>query len=804
MDSNKRNALIGLGVLLIVGIVAGVILFSQRGQTGSDAEATPTGTLIGENGKKPDGDDGSITPLPDYEDDEFVFTEDMSDIMFSHNGYFYGKAVTVKIYSRRGGDLYYTTDGSEPTASSQKYEDKGISLMAAVNGQPKVYPLQVKAIYDDGTESDVFVHTYFIGSAVEKRYTTLVFSIVGDPNDLTNAPDGIFYGDNYKLRGQESERPIHLELINAEGEALVSQFAGIRIYGGVSRESFQKSMKFYARKSYDANHGSFRLSCFDELRQDGTNTQVLNYDKFVLRNCGNDFQFAYIRDELNQTLAARAGFQDYEAVLPAIAYRNGEYVGFYWLHASYCDDYFKTKYGANPTAPDAEEPAGEFVILEGGDTFKKADEDDELQTGLAEEYEAAYADFTERGVTNDEVYEELRAWMDVENYLDYFAYNIYLCNKDWPNNNYKCYRYCAGTGETYAAEGAYDGRWRYLLHDIDYTLGLYEQTEVLSSYNTLKQILTPGNDRYSPLFAQLMERSDCREYFVKRSLDFGNGALSASNILQTLEAMNAARETEMGYYYSYLEGSGNPTVWTNRGHFDGYTEVIRTFASTRAARSAAFLKAAWNLGDTYELEVNASGDAKLQINRYVTEAGEHFTGTYFADYETEVSAVLPYGLALDYWEVNGNRCENEILHITAGDIVNGAVQITLHTFETALTQPLVYEISSNNSDFVTLRNPSDEALDLSGYSLTDGNFTFAFPAGTTLAAGDTLTVYCNNYNGELPENALQAEFNLSEGERLELSLNGEAVSGVSIPRLHSGFVYRFDPYTGGYREVAPE
>ncbi len=806
MDSNKRNALIGLGVLVIAGIIAGAVLLSQHdsSKTDSDALLSPTGTVTGENSGKPGGDDGRITPLPDYEDDEFVFTEDMNDIMFSHNGHFYSKAVTLKIYSRKGGDIYYTTDGTEPTAGSKKYDEKGISLMASIGDQPKVYPLQVKAIYPDGTESGVFVHTYFVGSTAGKRYTTLVFSITGDPDDLTKAPDGIFYGDNYKLRGAESERPIHLEVINEQGDSIVSQFAGVRIYGGASRESFQKSMKFFARKSYDANHGSFRLSCFDELRLDGTNTQLLNYDKFVLRNSGNDFQFAYIRDELNQTFAARAGFRDYEAVLPAVAYRNGEYIGFYWLHASYCDDYFKTKYGPNPSAGADGETLGEFVILEGGDTFKNADEDDEVQTNLAQEYEAAYNDFTERGVADDGVYEELRAWMDVENYLDYFAYNIYLCNKDWPHNNYKCYRYVAAEGEGYADGTVYDGRWRYLLHDIDYTLGLYEQTEVLSSYNTLKQILSPTSDRYSPLFAQLMERSDCREYFVKKSLDYGNGALSASSILQTLDAMNALRKTEMKYYYDYLENSRNHTVWTNRGHFDGYTQIIRDFASSRAAKSAAFLKAEWNLGDTYELEADAAKDAKLQINSYITEAGEHFTGTYFADYETEVSALLPYGYALDYWEVNGNRCEDEVLHITSGDIVDGTVRITLHTFETALTQPLVYELSSNGSDFITVWNPSEDALSLSGYSLTDGSGDFAFPAGTSLAAGQMLTVYCNNYQEELPENALIAEFSLSEGERLELSANGEVISGISVPRLHSGFVYRFDSYTGNYREVASE
>ena len=114
--------------------------------------------------------------------------------------------------------------------------------------------------------------------------------------------------------------------------------------------------------------------------------------------------------------------------------------------------------------------------------------------------------------------------MDVENYLDYMAYNIYLCNQDWPNNNVRCYRYFTTEGESYG-EAPYDGRWRYLLHDIDYTYGLYGQQEVLNSYDTLKQVLSSPGPRRSPLFAALMERADCREYFVRKSLDYGAGAL---------------------------------------------------------------------------------------------------------------------------------------------------------------------------------------------------------------------------------------------------------------------------------------
>lgn len=802
MDQNKRKALIGLAALLAVGMIA-VVLFLSKGNGGEPSTptaATPTQTAENKPTDPAGSEDVAPTKAPDFTGDEFVFTEDMNDIMFSHNGYFYNQGFTLKIFSRLSGDIRYTLDGTTPTRESEKYEDSGISMMAAIGDKPNTYPLRVKAFYDDGTESETYVHTYFVSTGVKSRYTTLVFSITGDPADLTEAPDGIFYGTNYKLKGQASERPIHLEVIDSNGDPILSQFAGVRIYGGASRESYQKSMKFFARKSYDENHGSFRLSCFDQLRLDGSNTQILNYDKFVLRNCGNDFQFAYVRDELNQTLAVMAGFSDFEAVLPAIAYRNGEYLGFYWLHSSYCDDFFQTKYGRNPALSENADP-GEFFLLEGGDTYKKTDDDDEEKSSLAKDYEASYNDFTSRDVSNDAVYDELCKWMDVENYLDYFAYNIYLCNKDWPHNNYKCYRYLAGEGESYTEGTVFDGRWRYLLHDVDYTMGLYEQTEVKSSYDTLRDILNEHSPRFSPLLAQLLKRPECREYFVKRSLDYGNGALSYESVSETLDEINQNRKKEMEYYYDYLENLHQESIWTNRGHFDGFTQLIYDFAKKRPNRSLNFLRTNLELGADYTLEVTSSEEARIKVNGYTTKTGRNFTGKYFEDYETLVSAELPLGYCLDYWEVNGEKVSDATLRITPKDIVDGKVCVVLHTKKEELTTPLIYEFSSNQSDFVTLWNPTADAISLEGWLLSDGKQNFELPSGLSIPAGEYVTLYGNNYQGELPEGAVVFELGFSEGETVTLIHGADTICSVSVPKLHSGFVYRLDLYSGEYREV---
>lgn len=484
--------------------------------------------------------------------------------------------------------IYYTTDGSEPDASSTLYEVP-IRIKGEISNFPVSMVIRAKAYFADGTVSETATRTFFCAMDAETRYKHVIFSITGDPNELYNQPDGIMYGDNVELRGKESEREVYVEALNRDGSIIFEQSAGIRIYGAASRFSALKSFKLFARKEYDENHGQFDIDVFGTIGADGT--VIPEYDKLVLRSYGNDFQFAFIRDELNQRLAAQAGYTDCEAVVPALVYLNGAYYGLVYLHESYCDDLFKDKYG---------DGAGKFEILEGSDTEKDVDEDDADMAAIAEEYNNQYAKFSAADLTDDAVYAELCAFMDVENYLQNFAFNICINNKDWPQNNFKCYRYFAAEGEEYAAEGALDGRWRYLLHDMDYSMGLYEQTETQANYNNLKHILTPGDERYSALFASLMVREECRTYFRAEMERLMNGVLSSENILATLDEMSSERFFEMRYYYEHLESmkDENEDIWTWYDNLTEQTNLLRSFVKQRNDYLQQFLDDALAQYDT--------------------------------------------------------------------------------------------------------------------------------------------------------------------------------------------------------------
>ena len=508
------------------------------------------------------------------------------EIWLSETEAFYKETITVTLTfdTAFDGAIYYTLDGTNPTRESLLYTEP-LVFEAAEDISPNLYHLRAAGFYADGSMTEVVAHTYFVGKQVDERYTTLLFAITGDADALTEGPDGIFYGDNVYNRGREYEVPVYIEVLEKDGSLVFEQFGGVRVYGGKSRGYALPSMKIYARKEYSPDRGTFPFSLFNTSRVDKPDKIVKKYDKLVLRNGGDDMQCAMIRDEMSHMLAAQAGFTDYESVLPALIYLNGEYYGLFWLHESYCDEYFQRKYG---------EQDGEFVICEGSETTKSVSSgDDEIEKEAAREFNAMYKKYAYADLTKDTKIAELNELLDIENYLKYYAYVLYGGTYDWPNRNYKCYRYYAADGVSYG-EGVTDGRWRFLIHDMDSSFGTHtSSTNIRYAHNDWANVLNENHSRYSPLFSALMEREDCREFFVNYSKELMNTVYTYDNVMKLYEQMDASRYDELfDYYYPYLRSlraAGETSIWTSTKYYTVYQEQIKKFTKERPAYAEKYL-----------------------------------------------------------------------------------------------------------------------------------------------------------------------------------------------------------------------
>ncbi len=742
--------------------------------------------------KPSDSDEQVVIDDKPSDSDELVINNNQG-IRFVQQDNFYQETICVEIESDRSCDIYYTLDGSEPDKTKELY-DNNIEL--PLKSHTQLVTIKAKAYYEDGTETDTIIHNYFLDKDINNRFDTLIFSVTTDPYNLYDYEYGILIEGklrddyikenpsaiieppapaNFNMRGRESEREVYLEVFETDGKVVVSQNAGIRVYGGWSRANNQKSIKLFARKEYDELNNKFRYEFFPNRRAgSGDGTIISSFKRLVLRNSGNDNGFAFIRDELFQTLADQAGYKDYHFVRPATLFINGKYQGVLWLHEVWGDEYFKEHYGRYE---------GSFEVLEGGETFKKADEDGSNQYAI-DDYEKAYS-FTYKDLTDDAVYEELSKLIDVENYLAYYALQIHIGNDDWPHNNYKTYRYYAKEGEDYR-EAPFDGKWRYLLHDLDYSFGIYGSSPWKDNFQQF--VSRKGNvKKESPLFSQLMKREDCREYFIKKSLDLVNGAFSPDNLNKVLDEMNRSRINELQYMYN----TDLLADWLHPNQLPDRIAEIKQYGLDRVAATLGKLRMFFDLGEMYRLNVVPANGGGVCINGIETYS--EFSGKFYPDYDTVISPIVPAGDELDHWLVNGEAIYEADLIVNSSMIIDGEVEVVCVFREKAKNPKLIIRElrSDGDNDYIILYNPYEEDVSMVGYSITDNKDEpgkLILPP-RLLRSGQSLKILGESNKEPVTEGMVRAGYNLSEGETVVLYKEGESVDQVTIPNLDKGNLY---------------
>ena len=219
---------------------------------------------------------------------------------FSAESGFYDSEFQLSITAPEGTTVYYTTDGSDPDTSSEKYT--GAIRIYDRSSEPNVYSqrddvsangtylpegtvdkamiVRAVAVDSQGRVSDVATRTYFLGKTNGSYYKDMkVVSLVTDPDNLFDYEKGIYVkgkifdeenqntgggwggwggfgrvntwemAANYTQHGREWERPATFELFE-NGKSVLSQDVGIRIKGAASRAAAQKSFNIYARTDY--------------------------------------------------------------------------------------------------------------------------------------------------------------------------------------------------------------------------------------------------------------------------------------------------------------------------------------------------------------------------------------------------------------------------------------------------------------------------------------------------------------------------------------------------------------------------
>lgn len=668
----------------------GSLFLSEDGQVKDCLSISSALQTSASYGYTVDGTLAQLSATPGQDNASAVVYSDVSAPVFSHESGFYDQSFTLTIDVPAGQTVYYTLDGSTPTVDSQQYtepltvEDVSSNpnrysqnpFLAALRSTPlkdqkKVYQdfystyllpegavdkctvLRAIAVDDAGMTSDVTTASYFVGYQEREGYQDIpVLSLVSDPDGLYGMENGIMVTGNqylkalskgtvttstkwYRMRdyfnyyksGSQWERAVHIDYFNSDKSLSFTQECGLKMHGNTSRRVAQKSFSLTADTKFDGND-RFLRSFFGER---------VSTDKVLLTNALSPRRYVLV-ERMGQE--RKMDTQQYQLMQ---VFLDGEYCGFYAMQDAYDGaTYLEEHYGLEQK---------DTILIKGKAGTWKYENGEE---GDLETYYQPLLDYVSTADLSDpECYAQLCTMMDVDSFIDCYAAQIYLANQDWyeGQNSYLYYSKKTSKSNPYA-----DGRWHWLLYDLDYSSGTNSETPVtLNSFTAprLKPDRSLANDRFFPY---LVKNPDFCRQFVMTFLDVGNGIYDEGSMAAILNGL-AEQYKEMAWVsvlrYPKLDDEQSRNDKTHDSRFGLYCSELKDFFAHRfdciVPNMAEYFHLSGKLCTVSVSEKDTAGTVKL--NTLTVKNG--WSGRYYSDYPVTLAAEPAEGYRFDHWECQG-------------------------------------------------------------------------------------------------------------------------------------------------------
>ena len=507
-----------------------------------------------------------------------------------------------------GTVIRYTTDGTEPLPTSQQYTQP----LAISNNRV----VRAKLFCEGWLSPPSTTQSYIL---FPRQLTLPVVSIVTNNKYLNDNQLGIFTNNNNQKR-VDWRRPINIEFFFGEDTAsVINQLCETRIAGAASRGAIKKSMAIYAHKRFGTNR--FNYEFFPDQCPGLT-----DYKSLVLRNAGNDFDYLYMRDALIQRVMASHTDLDWQAWRPAIVYINGQYHGMLNIRERGNENNVYTHYDG----------------LEDVDLFENWNS---LKEGDAENLNQFKQFYAQHGHTMAE-YEE---WMDCQEFINLMAMNLYFNNYDFPGNNIIMWRAKHPTSQ----EKGFDGRWRWIAKDCDYTIGLYGDPV---NYRILDWLYTPNFDSgknwganssdATRLFRRLMEDPDFHREFIDHCAVYMGDFLNLEGVKKIWEPMYELIKYEYPNHRKLIN-----QWWPN---YSEEKQKAETWLNQRTNIFYSQLANYYKLGTPVTLLITQAVEpaerAAVSFNGIKLSEGV-FNGKFFADRAFTLEATAPEGKVISGWRI---------------------------------------------------------------------------------------------------------------------------------------------------------
>ena len=457
----------------------------------------------------------------------------------------YNDVDSLRVELSGRGVIRYTLDCTEPTESSRLYTGP-IELRETTVIRARCF----EEGYAPGKVLDLIY-------VINEGHSLDVVSLITNPNNLWDYYTGIYVegpnaspefphvGANY---WQQWEKAATVSFFANDGTGF-SLPCGIRIFGAYSRALEMKSFSCFFRSIYGAKELNYKL-----FGDQGIST----YEAFVLRNSGQDFKRARMRDELITSLAAEYITLDVQKYRPAVLYLNGEFWGVY---------YIKEKINENFIAGNHNIPADSVVLARANGTDSN-------------EYQELIRYVRTHDLSNEEYYQYVIDRIDKENYIDYICAEIYIANQD--NGNIRFYK-----------SNAMDGKWRWILYDVD-------QSFASATHPTVAEHLNPAGtgayDMFSTaLINALLKNSSFKEEFLRRLAWQMNTIWTEENVRGRINELKGLIQQDMerdfqkwNWSKSSWESHVNNLIYFQKSRYAQLYNQIKSYFSLTDEQMAAY------------------------------------------------------------------------------------------------------------------------------------------------------------------------------------------------------------------------
>lgn len=598
------------------------------------------------------------------------------EVIFSQNGGIYKNCFTLSLSSKNpDNQIYYTTDGSIPTTLSFLYKlpllldesmfsNKDISL---IKMSPDLYyypPERIikaiiikAAVFNNGNKvSEVATNTYFINEIGNIHNDFPIISISAENRDLFNDTVGImvpgiyfetqepYRTGNYFQKGDAWERQAYIEFYETNNRLAFKQNIGIRLNGQSSRMIAQKSFRLYSRTTSDDNF--FNYEIFDDKN-------LSSYKHLVLRpfyaSWDGSGTASYITYKIAQNLDI-----DCLSSRPVIVYINGEYWGIYFIEERIDKHYLKSNFNINIDSAD---------IIEYWDGYPNE--------GNNLNFLELYNFIENNDLSLKSNYDFVEKWMDIDNFIDYQIYEIFIANQDWPSNNMKCWR-----------ERKEVAKWRWIFFDGDAGL-------INPYFEGFQHALSTSNDDWptnaeSTLFLRkLLENPSFFNRFLNRLEYLLNKKLVFQNIVDIYHSIYFIIKPEIENQVNRFNKPSSNYAWV-----DAIYNIFSFFLNRPCIMKTQVL-------DMFnkELYVKSCNFTSIEIKNSEFEVNQHFGKInikYVSDENEQIQIFLVNILGQKQLLYNGFAIEGENFISTDGfNVPDGFYVLSIQSNSKFLSEKII-------------------------------------------------------------------------------------------------------------------